>query len=358
MKKSLYLILIVCLLIASFPLGAVALPSDYIQYPYAESQVIVITDYFVDPDDFISDESYEFHGVTITSVKPLFGCETEEQLNKYISRFENPIFPYTITLTSDWDVTEAAEILLKSECIVSAEPNYLLNPKKEPSTEPQYITENLIDFEEYVLDVNITSEAVQEYVDRGYRTSYGIEMPVEVIQSQDEMDAYLTKFERINEEKLHTFASQLSDDYFETYALFAIYASSGTAPAHYYVLGVSSTENKTIIEYEYDYDILDVIHENVILIQVKKSDVKNFDNVATYSTDLVKEAVTYTLPGDVARDGLHDSTDYLWLKRYCMGTMMFSEAQLNLADVNGDGEVNKMDYVLVKRACFGTYVIE
>ena len=342
MKAKIALFLVLCLVFASLPLGTVA--SEYIEYPYHANFLDVYTNCDYNPDDYPEGGEYDFNGVRITKMYKMYG--------------ENH---YRIYLTSDWDAKDAVAVLEQSQNIASAELLIDYNAKKEPSTEPQYLTENLIDFEAYILEADMTSEAHQEYTDKGYRTSYGIEMPVEVILNQEEMDAYLTKFKQTNGGKLHAFAEQLPEDYFDTYALFAIYARSGVLNAHYYPLGVSATEKKTIIEYEYDYPKftgLTAIQENVILIRVEKDDVLNFKNVVTYSTDLVEEVITYTLPGDVCRSGRIESNDYLWLKRYCNGTMMFSEAQLKLADVNGDGEVDKMDYVLVKRACFGTYVIE
>ena len=69
------------------------------------------------------------------------------------------------------------------------------------------------------------------------------------------------------------------------------------------------------------------------------------------------EPVTAAL-GDINGDGTVDSTDYMLLKRYCLGTFELTEAQLIAADVNKDGVIEGLDYMLVKRHVLGTYVIE
>ena len=62
-------------------------------------------------------------------------------------------------------------------------------------------------------------------------------------------------------------------------------------------------------------------------------------------------------PGDLTGDGTVDATDYLLLKRSCLGTFGLSIVQEAVADVNGDNDVNAMDYMLVKRHVLGTYKI-
>ncbi|MCH5184142.1 MAG: leucine-rich repeat protein [Oscillospiraceae bacterium] len=61
--------------------------------------------------------------------------------------------------------------------------------------------------------------------------------------------------------------------------------------------------------------------------------------------------------GDVMGNGGIDATDYLYLKRYCLGTYALSAVQKAAADVNGDGRINSFDYLLIKRHVLGTYKI-
>lgn len=69
------------------------------------------------------------------------------------------------------------------------------------------------------------------------------------------------------------------------------------------------------------------------------------------------EKETPILRGDINKDGVINSKDYLLLKRYCLGTFKLSAEQLAVADVNGDGRINGTDYLLVKRAALGMFVI-
>lgn len=61
--------------------------------------------------------------------------------------------------------------------------------------------------------------------------------------------------------------------------------------------------------------------------------------------------------GDLGGDGQIDATDYMLLKRYCLGTFNLTEEQLAVADVNKDGDINALDYMLVKRHVLGTFKI-
>ena len=63
------------------------------------------------------------------------------------------------------------------------------------------------------------------------------------------------------------------------------------------------------------------------------------------------------LLGDVLGNGSIDATDYLYLKRYCLGTFALNDAQKTVSDVNGDGKINSLDYLLIKRHVLGTYKI-
>ncbi len=68
-------------------------------------------------------------------------------------------------------------------------------------------------------------------------------------------------------------------------------------------------------------------------------------------------AAVITVVGDVDGDGAVTSSDYIFVKRYFMGTYDLSGAYLFAAMVGDNGILDVTDYVLIKRACFGTYVI-
>lgn len=82
--------------------------------------------------------------------------------------------------------------------------------------------------------------------------------------------------------------------------------------------------------------------------------ITNVTASTTLSIDLHTEA---SLRGDVNRNGRVDSTDYMLLKRYVLGTTRLSDEQMFFADVDRNGKVNSLDYVLLKRHVLGTYVL-
>ncbi|MCH5184143.1 MAG: leucine-rich repeat protein [Oscillospiraceae bacterium] len=63
------------------------------------------------------------------------------------------------------------------------------------------------------------------------------------------------------------------------------------------------------------------------------------------------------LLGDLGGNGGIDATDYLFLKRFCLGTLALTDAQKAVSDINGDGKINSLDYLLIKRHVLGTYKI-
>lgn len=61
--------------------------------------------------------------------------------------------------------------------------------------------------------------------------------------------------------------------------------------------------------------------------------------------------------GDVDQNGSINSTDYMLIKRYVLGSVRLSDAQLILADIDRNGRVDSLDYMMLKRHILGTYVI-
>ena len=60
------------------------------------------------------------------------------------------------------------------------------------------------------------------------------------------------------------------------------------------------------------------------------------------------------MPGDVDGDGEITALDYLYLKRYILGTFS-GEIVLENADVDGDGKIDATDYLYLKRGYLGTF---
>ncbi len=61
--------------------------------------------------------------------------------------------------------------------------------------------------------------------------------------------------------------------------------------------------------------------------------------------------------GDVNGDGEINSTDFMQIRRYYLGTYSFTDEQLVAADVNKDGTVNSTDFMQVRRHFLGLFTI-
>lgn len=70
------------------------------------------------------------------------------------------------------------------------------------------------------------------------------------------------------------------------------------------------------------------------------------------SSSLVKFPVLYE-SGDVNRDGIINSADYVLMKRYLLDNASLSGDRLPNADMDGDGIINSADYALLRRYILG-----
>ena len=57
--------------------------------------------------------------------------------------------------------------------------------------------------------------------------------------------------------------------------------------------------------------------------------------------------------GDVNRDGIINSADYVLMKRYLLDNASLSGNRLPNADMDGDGIINSADYALLRRYILG-----
>ncbi len=62
--------------------------------------------------------------------------------------------------------------------------------------------------------------------------------------------------------------------------------------------------------------------------------------------------------GDLDGSGDIDYIDYMMVRRYCMGTLDLTPAQLKTADVDRSGGVDYLDYMMIRRHCLGTITIQ
>ncbi|MBQ4316645.1 MAG: dockerin type I repeat-containing protein [Clostridia bacterium] len=74
-------------------------------------------------------------------------------------------------------------------------------------------------------------------------------------------------------------------------------------------------------------------------------------------TDGSNIRLSLVVRGDGNGDGQVNSTDYLYVKRYCFRTLSVTTAQKYALAVSNNKEISSNDYLLIKRHCFGTYDI-
>lgn len=68
-------------------------------------------------------------------------------------------------------------------------------------------------------------------------------------------------------------------------------------------------------------------------------------------------AATVLVMGDIDGNGEIGTYDYLFVKRYFMGTLQLDGIYLKAALISGADKVSVVDYVLIKRVYFGTYTL-
>lgn len=74
-------------------------------------------------------------------------------------------------------------------------------------------------------------------------------------------------------------------------------------------------------------------------------------------TDGASVNLSVVVLGDCDGNGTIDSTDYIFIKRYCFNTFTPTKTQFYAMAVNNGTNITSVDYTLVKRHCFGTYDI-
>ncbi len=136
MKKKLSLLLCLCLIICSFSFSVNA--DDEINestVSYVENEVIVTTNVYYDVADFTGASSYQFNGISITAIEPLFDADTVDDVNLWVSIIGNRFY-YKITLTSSWNASNAIPILESSNNIVLASYNCIISESSANSDIP------------------------------------------------------------------------------------------------------------------------------------------------------------------------------------------------------------------------------
>jgi len=73
--------------------------------------------------------------------------------------------------------------------------------------------------------------------------------------------------------------------------------------------------------------------------------------------DTVTNSMGIVIKGDINGNGKIDAADYLYLKRYLLGTISLEGASLKAAFVSGESNISVTDYIMIKRQYLGTYTI-
>ncbi len=171
MKKKLSLLLCLCLIICSFSFsvkaddGMSSIADINENSPsYIEGEVIVVTNVYYDENDFVGSDSYNFNGISITDIEPLFYIDSQEELAEWIDSC-GYYFPYKIQLGDSWNVATAIPILASNDNIISVFENY-------------YIIEDPVsELESSIIDSSIQNSinSTESEFENNLQTYYGID---------------------------------------------------------------------------------------------------------------------------------------------------------------------------------------
>lgn len=162
--KKLMILLAICMVITMIPLSVagdgdvISEPWDYVAgVDYVDGEVIILTDYYVNPSVYSGEGSFTFHGVEMTELNPLFSASTEEEIEDYTEK-SGSIFSYVAILASSVSVQSAVNTLSDVNGILVAEPNFII--EQEPVSEEADVGD--ADVESWVYDY-LEMETVRGY---------------------------------------------------------------------------------------------------------------------------------------------------------------------------------------------------
>ena len=138
MKKKISILLVLCFIISSFSFSATADILDDLSVStedfgnlsskniveYVPNEIVLVANYLVDLSQYEGAGPFDFHGVTITDIEPLFFEKTEEEIAERIERM-GYFFSYAITVSPTIEVKSAVEFLNNCDQIECAQPNYI-----------------------------------------------------------------------------------------------------------------------------------------------------------------------------------------------------------------------------------------
>ena len=100
-------------------------------------------------------------------------------------------------------------------------------------------------------------------------------------------------------------------------------------------------------------DLRLVDHNGTMLINSDKVGTGTVVNL--YLNGSKVDSITVVILGDLDGNGYVNTTDYLRVKAYLLGTFSFNAAQLAAADVDTSDSINSTDYLRIKSHFLGTY---
>ncbi len=129
---------------------------------YVDCEVIVLTNYFVNLSEYNGNGPFDFNGVLIDSIVPLFDATTDAEIAARIERMGN-LFSYHLVLNELNDVQTALTVLLEEERILAADPNFIF--------EPEQVIQDPV--EEFIAAVENVSQWAHDYLEMDDVWNYG-----------------------------------------------------------------------------------------------------------------------------------------------------------------------------------------
>ncbi len=132
-------------------------------------------------------------------------------------------------------------------------------------------------------------------------------------------------------------------------------------PAFAFAESVSTTYN-LIVSGEYIKGLPEQVSPDALIATMASGSTVTFTNgtqsyVCTGCTITVGGTGSYVavISGDVDGNGIVDSTDYLRIKQYCLGSLQLSGAFYEASDVDASGVIDSTDYLRIKGHFLGTF---
>ena len=109
----------------------------------------------------------------------------------------------------------------------------------------------------------------------------------------------------------------------------------------------SVNKDKKIITIQ-GLSLVDNIKVNVYATQGTK-----YSATDDYSIEVKVNSDQAMIQGDINKDGLVTSIDYILVRKHILGVLLIPDADRTRADMNADGKINSLDYIYIRRKIIG-----